>query len=172
MSGKPMANASEPPHSGFFQVFQLKTVFCTLVTSSDLFLHGLLGLVLILSELGTLGVFFVCGINFVLETFFFKQSVSFLLFHFFFSHLLASLFDVFGAVKEGADDPSLRAGSFLETFITLTEKDPSMTAERLNALKEQLPKGEGDEGKDDDVEITFADVMKTEAFQAILEASE
>ena len=47
-----------------------------------------------------------------------------------------------------------------------------MTAERLNALKEQLPKGEGDEGKDDDVEITFADVMKTEAFQAILEASE
>ena len=33
MSGKPMANASEPPHSGFFQVFQLKTVFCTLVTS-------------------------------------------------------------------------------------------------------------------------------------------
>ena len=87
--------------------------------------------------------------------------------------IVASLFDVFGAVKEGADDPSLRAGSFLETFITLTEKDPSMTAERLNALKEQLPKGgEGDEGKDDDVEITFADVMKTEAFQAILEASE
>jgi len=86
--------------------------------------------------------------------------------------IVASLFDVFGAVKEGSDDPSLRAGSFLETFITLTEKDPSMTAERLNALKEQLPKGEGDEGKDDDVEITFADVMKTEAFQAILEASE
>lgn len=86
--------------------------------------------------------------------------------------IVASLFDVFGTVKEGEDDPSLRAGSFLETFITLTEKDPSMTADRLNELKEQLPKAEGEEAKDDDVTITFADVMKTEAFQAILEASE
>jgi hypothetical protein len=86
--------------------------------------------------------------------------------------IVASLFDVFGTVKEGEDDPSLRAGSFLETFITLTEKDPSMTADRLNELKEQLPKAEGEDAKDEDVTITFADVMKTEAFQAILEASE
>ena len=72
----------------------------------------------------------------------------------------------FGAVKDGADDPSLRAGTFLETFITLTEKDPSMTAERLNALKEQLPKGEGDEG-DDDAEnhVRGRRAVKTEAFQ-------
>jgi hypothetical protein len=47
-----------------------------------------------------------------------------------------------------------------------------MTADRLNELKEQLPKAEGEEAKDEDVTITFADVMKTEAFQAILEASE
>eukprot|EP00964_Phaeocystis_antarctica_P073650 scaffold45210_cov63-Phaeocystis_antarctica.AAC.3 len=32
-SGKPTAKASEPPQSGFFQVFQLKTVLLTLVTS-------------------------------------------------------------------------------------------------------------------------------------------